>query len=48
MGDGSELGLVLGIGLDAQRGCEDELANGGAEAGEEGVEWLDVLLAVCS
>jgi hypothetical protein len=48
MRDGSELGLVLRIGLDAQRGCEDELADGGAEAGEEGIEWLDVWLAVCS
>jgi len=40
MRDILKLGLVLGIRLDAQRGREDELADGSAEAGEEGVEWL--------
>jgi hypothetical protein len=35
-----ELGLVLRIGLQAQRDGQDELAHGGAEAGEEGVEGL--------
>jgi hypothetical protein len=32
--------LVLRVGLHAQRDGEDELADAGAEAGEEGVEWL--------
>jgi hypothetical protein len=35
-----KLGLVLRVRLDAQRRCEDELANGCAEAGKEGVERL--------
>ena len=37
-----KVGLVLRVGLDAQRGSEDELADGGAEAREEGIEGLDV------
>jgi hypothetical protein len=32
--------FILGIGLHAKRGREDELADAGAEAGEEGVKWL--------
>lgn len=32
--------LILRVRLDAQAGREDELADGGAEAGEEGVEGL--------
>jgi hypothetical protein len=41
-----KLGLVLRVGLNAQRGCEDELADGCAEARKEGVERLSqVLLA---
>lgn len=40
MRDILKIGLVLRVGLDAQRGSEDELADGGAEAGEEGVEGL--------
>lgn len=35
-----KVGLVLRVGLDAERRCEDELADAGAEAGEEGVERL--------
>jgi hypothetical protein len=35
-----KLALVLRIRLNAQRGREYELADGCAEAGEEGVEWL--------
>ena len=31
-----------GCDLHAQGGCEDELADGGGEGGEEGVEWLQV------
>lgn len=38
--DGLEFILVLRVGLDAQAGGQDELADGGAEAGEEGVEGL--------
>lgn len=41
MADGLELVFVRRIGLDSETGCEDELANGGGEAGEEGVEGLD-------
>ena len=40
MTDGPKLGLVLRVRLDAQTGREDELADRGAEAGEEGVEGL--------
>lgn len=46
MANALELILVLRIGLDAQRGREDELADGGAEAGEEGVEGLGVWVRV--
>jgi len=35
-----ELSTVLWVRLHAQRGCEDELTDCLAEAGEEGVEWL--------
>ncbi len=42
VGDGFEFSLVFRVGLDAQRGGEDKLANGRAEAGEEGVEGLGV------
>ena len=42
--------LILRVGLDAQRRCEDELADGGAEAGEKGVEglgaWLESALYI--
>ena len=38
--DALELGLILGIRLQAQTGREDELADGGAEAAQEGVEGL--------
>jgi len=34
-----ELSTVLWVRLHAQRGCEDELTDCLAEAGEEGVEW---------
>lgn len=40
MTDALELGLILQVGLDAQTSREDELADRGAEAGEEGVEGL--------
>ena len=40
MTDTAKLAFILGVRLDAQRGREDELADGGAEAGEEGVEGL--------
>jgi len=40
MRDIFEFGLVVRVGLHAKRGREDELANGGSEAGEEGVEGL--------
>lgn len=40
MADALELIFVLRVRLDPQTGGQDELANGGAEAGEEGVEWL--------
>lgn len=40
MGDRLKLSLVFGIRLNAEGGSEDELADGCAEAGEEGVEWL--------
>ena len=42
MTDGPKLGFVLRVRLDAQTGREDELADRGAEAGEEGVEGLFV------
>ncbi len=29
--------------MNAETGCQDELTDGGAEAGEESVEWLVVL-----
>lgn len=40
MADSLEFILVLRIGLDAQASRQDELTDGGAEAGEEGIEWL--------
>jgi hypothetical protein len=40
--DALELGLVLGVGLHAEGGGQDELADAGAEAGQESVEGLDV------
>lgn len=40
MAHGLEFGFVLGIRLDAEGGGEDELADRGAEAGEECVEGL--------
>ena len=46
MRDAGEFGLVLRVGLDAERGGEDELADGCAEAGEEGVEGLGLRLAI--
>jgi hypothetical protein len=38
-----EVFLIRGICLDSKTGCKDELADGCAEAGEEGVEglWYD-------
>jgi hypothetical protein len=36
-----ELRLVLWVRLDPQAGCEDELPDGRAEAGEKGVEGLN-------
>jgi hypothetical protein len=44
MRHGLELGPILHIRLDAQTGREDELADRGAEAGEEGVEGLGARL----
>ena len=41
-----EVLLVLGIRLDAQAGCEHELPDRRAEAGEEGVEGLLVFTRV--
>jgi hypothetical protein len=38
--DGSELGFIFGVRLDAQRGREHELADSSRETGEEGVEGL--------
>lgn len=38
--DAAKVALVLRVGLDAQAGREDELADGGGEAGQEGVEGL--------
>ena len=38
--DTPEFRLIFWICLDAQAGCQDELADGGAKAGEEGVEGL--------
>ena len=38
--DGLEFLPVRRIGLDTQRSGQDELADGGGEAGEECVEWL--------
>jgi hypothetical protein len=46
--DALELGLVLGVRLHAQAGREHELADGGAEAGQEGVERLRGSLLVYS
>src|SRR4051812_48322302 len=46
--DRAEFGLVVWVRLDAQGGGEHELADGGAEAGEEGVEGLERLLASAS
>ena len=46
MADGLEFILVLRVGLDAQAGGQDELTDGGAEAGEEGVEGLG-LISLC-
>ena len=43
MRDVLEIGLVLRVGLDAEGGGEDELADGCAEAGEESIEGLDPL-----
>ena len=40
MRDTRKLLHVFGVRLDAQRGGEDELTDGGTEAGEEGVEGL--------
>jgi hypothetical protein len=40
VGNTLKLFQIFDIGLHAQRRCEDELADGSAEAGEEGVEWL--------
>lgn len=40
--DALELGLVLGVGLHAEGGSQDELADAGTEAGQESVEGLDV------
>lgn len=40
MRHGLELGPILHIRLDAQTGRKHELADGGAEAGQEGVEGL--------
>lgn len=40
MADTLKLLPVLRVTLDAQGSGEDELADGGAEAGEEGVEGL--------
>lgn len=40
MTNAAKLEPVLRVRLDAQTGREDELADGGAEAGEEGVKGL--------
>lgn len=40
MTNARELGLVLRVRLDAQAGREHELADRGAEAGEEGIEGI--------
>ena len=48
MRDVLEFGLVFGVGLDAEGGGEDELADGCAEAGEEGVEGLGGLVSRCT
>lgn len=40
--DALKLGLVLGVGLHAEGGSQDELADAGAESGQESVEGLDV------
>lgn len=40
MRDVFKVGLVGGVGLDAERGSKNELTDGGAEAGEESIERL--------
>lgn len=40
MADALELRLILWVGLDAETSREDELADGSAKAGKEGVEGL--------
>ena len=41
MADGFEFVFVLRVGLDPEAGGEDELADCGAEAGEESIEGLE-------
>lgn len=48
MRDVFEFGLVFRVGLDAEGGGEDELADGCAEAGEEGVEGLGGAVSRCA
>ena len=43
-----EFSLVFRVRLDAQAGGEHELADGGGEAGEEGVEWLHAKINLLS
>jgi len=38
--DALKVGLVLRVGLHAERSCEDKLADASAEAGQESVEGL--------
>lgn len=45
MADLAEFFPVGRVGLDAEGGGEDELADGGGEAGEEGVEGLEVFFS---